>query len=255
MIMSVFYKVAIIDDEHDSAKALIEQLKSYPRFHVEGVAHDAVSGISMIKRVMPDLLFLDVELPEMYGMEVLGKVKNDINWNMRVVFYTAHDKYMINALRNSAFDFLLKPIDRKEFDIVISRFLVDYETNPPLFESEDIVNTHNESSFMVVLPTGEMKMIKLADVGFFRYASDRKIWEAVLITKESVSLRRNVSADFLCSFYKRFVQVHQSYIINLDYLVMIQDNNCVLCPPFDDCTDIAVSRKYKKNLMDKFCIF
>lgn len=190
--MSAFFKVAIIDDEPESARALIEQLKTFPRFHVDGVAHDATSGISMIKRVQPDLLFLDVELPEMYGMELLGEIKNDIKWNMRVVFYTAHDKYMINALRNSAFDFLLKPIDRKEFEIVISRFLVDYESKPALFEREDIVNVHKDSSFMVLLPTGEMRMIKTADVGFFRYASDRKIWEAVLTTGENVALRRNV---------------------------------------------------------------
>lgn len=253
--MSAFFKVAIIDDEPESARALIEQLKTFPRFHVDGVAHDATSGISMIKRVQPDLLFLDVELPEMYGMELLGEIKNDIKWNMRVVFYTAHDKYMINALRNSAFDFLLKPIDRKEFEIIISRFLVDYESKPVLFEREDIVNVHKDSSFMVLLPTGEMRMIKTADVGFFRYASDRKIWEAVLTTGENVALRRNVSAEFLCAFDNKFVQVHQSYIVNMDFLVMIHDNNCVLCPPFEDCTEVVVSRKYKKGLMEQFCIF
>ena len=241
--MSAFFKVAIIDDEQESARALVEQLKVYPRFHVDGVAHDATSGISMIKRVQPDLLFLDVELPEMYGMELLGEVRNDIKWNMRVVFYTAHDKYMINALRNSAFDFLLKPIDRKEFEIVA------------LFERKDIVNIHKDSSFMVLLPTGEMRMIKTADVGFFRYASDRKIWEAVLTTGENVSLRRNVSAEFLCAFDKKFIQVHKSYIVNMDFLVMIHDSNCVLCPPFEDCNEVVVSRKYKKGLMEQFCIF
>ena len=221
--MSAFFKVAIIDDEPESARALIEQLKTFPRFHVDGVAHDATSGISMIKRVQ--------------------------------VFYTAHDKYMINALRNSAFDFLLKPIDRKEFEIVISRFLVDYESKPALFEREDIVNVHKDSSFMVLLPTGEMRMIKTADVGFFRYASDRKIWEAVLTTGENVSLRRNVSAEFLCAFDKKFIQVHKSYIVNMDFLVMIHDSNCVLCPPFEDCNEVVVSRKYKKGLMEQFCIF
>ena len=174
---------------------------------------------------------------------------------MRVVFYTAHHKYMINPLRNRAFDFLLKPIDRKEFEIVISRFLVDYETKPALFERKDIVNIHKDSSFMVLLPTGEMRMIKTADVGFFRYASDRKIWEAVLTTGENVSLRRNVSAEFLCAFDKKFIQVHKSYIVNMDFLIMIHDSNCVLCPPFEDCNEVVVSRKYKKGLMEQFCIF
>lgn len=253
--MADFFKVAIIDDERDSANALVEQLKRFPRFHVEGVAENATTGIEMIKDVMPDLLFLDVELPEMYGMELLSEVSDDITWTMRVVFYTAHDKYMINALRNSAFDFLLKPIDKKEFEIVISRFLLEYETKAVQEEKPVIQDTNRESSFMVILPTGEMRMVKTADVGFFRHISDRKIWEAVLVTGENVALRRNVSADFLCSFNKSFIQVHQSYIVNMDYLVMIQDNYCILYPPFENIKEVTVSRKYKKNLMDHFCIF
>ncbi|WP_299233396.1 LytTR family DNA-binding domain-containing protein [uncultured Bacteroides sp.] len=253
--MGEFYKVGIIDDEQASARALIEELRKYPRFNVEGVAHDAETGRNMIMRIMPDLLFLDVELPEMYGMELLAEVKDDVKWSMRVVFYTAHDKYLINALRNSAFDFLLKPIDKKEFEVVISRFLLDYETKPSLFDKHDIVNIEKGSSFMVVLPTGEMKMIKSSDVGFFRYASERKLWEAVLVTEESVPLRRNVSAEFLCAYNKNFVQVNQSYIVNIDFLVMIHDSSCILCPPFDNNTEITISRKYKKNLMDHLCIF
>lgn len=253
--MGEFYKVGIIDDEHASARALIEELSKYPRFHVDGVAHDAETGRNMIMRIMPDLLFLDVELPEMYGMELLAEVKDDIKWSMRVVFYTAHDKYLINALRNSAFDFLLKPIDKKEFEVVISRFLLDYETKPSLFDKHEIINIEKDSSFMVVLPTGEMRMVKSSEVGFFRYASDRKLWEAVLVTEESVPLRRNVSAEFLCAYNKNFVQVNQSYIVNIDFLVMIHDNACILCPPFDNNTEITISRKYKKNLMDHLCIF
>lgn len=253
--MDGFYRVIVIDDENASAATLVEHLKKYPRFHIECIAGDATTGIMAIKKYKPELLFLDVELPEMYGMELLAEVKNEITWNMRVVFYTAHDKYMINALRHSAFDFLLKPIDRKELDIVISRFLLDYESDTITSETKDFPEIPKESSFMVVLPTGEMRMIKAPEVGFFRYVSERKLWEAVLSSGESVMLRRNVSADFLCSFNKNFVQVHQSYIINTDYLVMIHDNICVLCPPFEDSTEIVVSRKYKKNLMDRFCIF
>lgn len=255
--MADYYKVVIIDDEHDSAKALIDCLFYYSKFHIEGVSHDATSGISMVMRIMPDLLFLDVELPEMYGMELLATIKNDIDWNMKVVFYTAHDKYMINALRHGAFDFLLKPIDKKELDIVVSRFLLDYDTKHPLLDKNDIpsINKTKESSFMVVLPTGEMRMVKTSEVGFFRYVSERKLWEAVLVSNESIPLRRNVSAEFLCAFNNKFVQVHQSYIVNMDFLVMIYDNSCVLCPPFEDCKEITISRKFKKNLMDNFCIF
>ena len=238
--MADFFKVAIIDDERDSANALIAQLKRYPRFHIEGVAENATSGIEMLKKVMPDLLFLDVELPEMYGMELLSELDNEIKDNMRVVFYTAHDKYMINALRNSAFDFLLKPIDRKEFEIVISRFLLDNETKPVVIEKIPVASSSKESSFMVILPTGEMRMVKTAEVGFFRYVSERKIWEAALVSGESVALRRNVSAEFLCSFNKNFVQ-------SLKLQCMDKVVNAFGNLKWYDCCDLITNNELNKS--------
>ena len=71
---------------------------------------------------------------------------------------------------------------------------------------------------------------------------------------EALPLKRNTSAEFLCCFDNVFVQVHQSYIVNLNYLVMLQDNHCVMYPPFDEY-DILVSRKYKKQIIDRFCAF
>ncbi len=254
--MGDFFKVVIIDDDNESVRELMDMFKGYSRFNIEGIAHDAMSGVNIINRVKPDLLFLDIELPEMYGMELLDMIKTDVKRDMRVVFYTAHDKYMINALRNYAFDFLHKPIDKKELEIIVSRFIADYGTKSVLEEKENIISLqHNDPVFMVLLPTGEMRMIKVSEVGLFRHSSDRKIWEAVLVTGENVALRRNVSADFLCAFYNKFVQVHQSYIVNMDFLLMIQGNNCILCPPFEEYTEVVVSRKYKKDLMDNFCIF
>ena len=77
----------------------------------------------MIDKLRPDILFLDVELPDMKGIELLEQINSCVTWNMQVIFYTAYDKYMINAIRESAFDYLLKPIDRKELECIITRFL------------------------------------------------------------------------------------------------------------------------------------
>ena len=72
---------------------------------------------------MTMLLFLDVELPDMLGMDAAVRLRRVTDWNMHIVFYTAYDKYLIDALRNFAFDFLLKPVDSAELDIVVDRIL------------------------------------------------------------------------------------------------------------------------------------
>ena len=111
--MDRLYKILIIDDDEYSADNLCLELKRYGQLVVEGIARNGSNGKKMIDKLRPDILFLDVELPDMKGIELLEQINSCVTWNMQVIFYTAYDKYMINAIRESAFDYLLKPIDRK----------------------------------------------------------------------------------------------------------------------------------------------
>lgn len=71
--------------------------------------------------IQPDVLFIDVEMPGQTGFEVLQSLRDEIPMDLIVVFYSAFDKYMIDALRASAFDFLLKPYQQDEFELVVDR--------------------------------------------------------------------------------------------------------------------------------------
>lgn len=116
------YKIVIIDDDELAVDNLAFELKSYQQFNVEGIAKNGAMGKKLIFKTMPDLVFLDVELPDMQGPELLNLVRNEITWNMQVVFYTAYNKYMLDAIRESAFDYLLKPIDKSELSNMMKRF-------------------------------------------------------------------------------------------------------------------------------------
>lgn len=127
--MDRLYKILIIDDDEYSADNLCLELKRYGQLVVEGIARNGSNGKKMIDKLRPDILFLDVELPDMKGIELLEQINSCVTWNMQVIFYTAYDKYMINAIRESAFDYLLKPIDRKELThftiiLIINKILV-----------------------------------------------------------------------------------------------------------------------------------
>ena len=99
------------------------ELRRFSRLNVVGIAHNGSAGIRLVEKERPDLLFLDVELPDMLGMDAAVRLRRVTDWNMHIVFYTAYDKYLIDALRNFAFDFLLKPVDSAELDIVVDRIL------------------------------------------------------------------------------------------------------------------------------------
>ena len=91
------YKVAIVDDDEVALENLSFELGKDARFFLKGTARNGKQGKKLIAKVQPDLLFLDVELPHMTGMELLQEIRDSVSWNMRIVFYTAYDKYMIRG--------------------------------------------------------------------------------------------------------------------------------------------------------------
>ena len=117
------YKVAIVDDDEVALENLSFELGKDVRFFLKGTARNGKQGKKLIAKVQPDLLFLDVELPDMTGMELLQEIRDSVSWNMRIVFYTAYDKYMIQAIREAAFDYLLKPFEEQEFRDILARFV------------------------------------------------------------------------------------------------------------------------------------
>lgn len=121
------YKVVIVDDDEVSLENLSFELRKDARFSLEGTARNGRKGKKLITKVQPDLLFLDVEMPDMTGLDLLQEMRDNVAWNMRVVFYTAYDKYMIQAIREAAFDYLLKPFEEQDLKDILTRFVKQVE--------------------------------------------------------------------------------------------------------------------------------
>ena len=167
--------------------------------------------------------------------------------------YTAYDKYMMSAIRQSAFDYLLKPFEDKDLELIISRFMerIELERKAAFFPAA-LANT--SQTFMVFTPTNDMRALRPAEIGYFRYCSERKQWEAVLSGQTPLPLKKSTTADQIVRYAPCFVQIHQSFIINIDYLMIIKDGKCVLYPPFENVDELLVSKKYKKELQDRYCL-
>lgn len=247
------YKVVIVDDDELSLDNLVFALQKFDKFHLEGTARNGASGKKMIAKVHPDLLFLDVELPDMRGMELLDSIRDALSWDMKVVFYTAYDKYMISAIRQSAFDYLLKPFEENELGLILSRFQerIELERKAAYYPA---AFANAGQTFMVFTPTNDMRALRPAEIGYFRYCSERKQWEAVLSDQAPVPLKRSTTAEQIIKYAPCFVQIHQSFIINIDYLMIIKDCRCVLYPPFEYVEELIVSKKYKKELQERYCL-
>jgi len=94
------------------------------------------------------------------------------------------------------------------------------------------ITQHQESIFLYTTITGNLQLIHLEEIGYFRYNSKSKLWEVMLSNKHTLILKRNTNSQKILSLHPYLLQISQSYIINISYLASIEDNNCVLLPPF-----------------------
>ena len=109
-----------------------------------------------------------------------------------------------------------------------------------------------EKPILITSILNEKLILKAENVGYFRYKSERKLWEIVLDDLREIILRHNTTADVILDYSPQFIQIHKSYILNIDYLNMIHENTCVLQYPFEDVEELKVSKNFKKRLLAKF---
>ncbi|HYX06049.1 MAG TPA: LytTR family DNA-binding domain-containing protein [Bacteroidales bacterium] len=111
----------VVDDDKDALVLLTTFLQRIKGIGITGKTTNAENALSLIETMQPDLVFLDIEMPGINGIE-LGKIIQQKEIKTHIIFTTAHDAYTIEAIRLAAFDYLLKPVDYEELKITVERF-------------------------------------------------------------------------------------------------------------------------------------
>ena len=128
-------KVLIIDDELPAREEIARLLGKEADIEILGQCTNAIEGISAINRLNPEVIFLDIQMPRVSGLEMLGML--DPEKMPRVVFLTAFNEYALQAFDQNAFDYLLKPIDPVRLDVTLKRLRRDRTPSPALFNAAE----------------------------------------------------------------------------------------------------------------------
>lgn len=244
-----YYSIVIVEDTQIASDALTKSLQRHPNYKIAAIAPTLAEARKAISEKRPDLLFLDVELPDGKGFELIENMRPYITWNMKTVFYTAFDKYMINAIHAAAFDYLLKPFTDEELDEILQKFsshihdLMNFTTTVGPLQAE--------KNFTIQLSTNDIRILKLSEIGYFKLNGTRRCWEVYLFNGVSLPLRTTIKTEQILNSSDNFMQVHQSFIVNMSYLAMIHNKSCVMYPPFN-AIEIPLSSRYKKSLQERF---
>ena len=195
-----------------------------------------------------------------------------------VVFYSAFDKYMIEALRASAFDFLLKPYQQEELELIVGRIRQKMKDGKDGDEKESSAAPESSSwpsvSAMASLKAQDLSgvngllktsakrlaiqtisgllMLKPDDVFCCIFDEDTHLWQLKLSNGQIYKLKKQTTAKTILSMSPSLAQVRQDCIINLDYLLCIENYTlrCIFSPPFDQ-EEITVSRRCYKAVKDQ----
>jgi two-component system LytT family response regulator len=226
----------IIDDEIASAENISILLESYcPEVEVLGMAHSISSGIKAIKQLQPNLVFLDISMPpEGTGFDLLEMFPNR---NFHVIFVTAYEQYSLKAIKEHAFDYLLKPIDYKELVKTIDQFIhVHYSNSQKPTDShvitlatEEGIHVVNSSEILFCKASGSYTEFHLKDKATILISKPLKFAESILKTSN-------------------FKRIHRSYLININAISKFtkEDGGFV----YINDISIPVSKNYFESIYD-----
>ncbi|MBR1687836.1 MAG: response regulator transcription factor [Prevotella sp.] len=239
----------IIDDNREAITLLQQMLESRYSVDVVGTATDAETALKAVPEAEPDLIFLDVELPTMSGLDFLTLVRPLVKQEMKVVFYTGYDKYMLEAIRRQAFDYLLKPATEQELSQIMTRY---YENKLAAISQPTLRPNEQLPIILVVNAMNEFSTLRANDCAFFRYNTDRKLWEVQCIDGRSYTLRHRTTADVILSYTADFIQTHKRYIVNINHITMILDTTCHVVSVPQEQNEPKISKNFRRQLMEKF---
>ena len=242
-------KAIIVDDEPYCCEILAAMLESEcTEVEIISICKNADDALAAIRQYSPDVVFLDVEMPKMNGFEMLEQIP-EINFHL--IFTTSYDQYALKAIRFSAIDYLLKPIDREELKKAVQK--VKERILVPIPQQLEILMhkfRHPSSPVnKIALPTIEgLQMIPVDTI--ISCESDDNYSTLQLKGKKKILVTRSLKEMEEILEQHSFIRVHRYYIVNLNeiekyikgeggYLVM------------SDGTSVDVSRTKKELLLKK----
>ena len=248
IMTSDLINIMIVDNEQSCIDVLQKDLQANPQFNILETFNSPVKAISKIIKAQPNVLFLDVEMPTLNGFELLSEIRSSMRPDLCVIFYSAFDKYMLEALRASSFDFLLKPYQEEELKVIIERIEENHKSKKPVFDSamNSIENTDKRIAIQTI---DGLRLQKSDDIVCFQFLSDLRCWQMMLSDRSLHKLRNTTVAKSLLGIGNNFMQTSQDCILNIDYLFSIENKtlNCKLYPPYQD-VEIQLSRRYYSKI-------
>jgi two-component system LytT family response regulator len=240
-------KAILIDDELNSLQNLQQKLEGFcPDVAVVAVTQKPEEGILLIRQHQPDVLFLDIEMPRMSGFRMLEELGE---YDFDIIFTTAYNHYSIDAIRISAFDYLVKPIGIEDLQQAVERLSksLNRQTKEKIDILKKSLSDNRSQEDKIAISTSEG--IEFIPIKNIIHVESKSNYSKIFLTNHKSIMVTKILKDFeemLVPY--NFYRVHNSHLINLNYIqkyVRSQGGHVQL----QDGTLIDISRRKKEEFL------
>ena len=208
----------LIDDERKALAILKNKIeRKCPNVTIIGETQSPLEGLTLIEKLKPQLVFLDIAMPEMSGFDLLEKIENPA---FEIIFVTAFDTYAIEAINNCAIGYLVKPVDNQELIVSVSKAILNIEEKTALEKNKLLIENLGVQTFQkkkIVIPTQNgLEFVKIEEIihcegmdGYTKiYFENRK----PMLSSNSIGHFNKLLEN------QDFYLVHKSHLINMDHI-------------------------------------
>lgn len=227
-------RALIVDDEPHAREELDQLLLDTGRVTVVGKCGNALEALQVLRRERPDVLFLDVEMPDVSGFELLAMLDADLS--TEVVFVTAHDEFAVRAFEESALDYLMKPVEPERLEKTLEKLLARGEAaRPPVAVPEIVRIPCLAGRAIKLVPVSDVEYVKSSDGGVYVVAAQGEYYTE--LTLAVLELRA------------RLLRCHKQYLVNAERIdeINLADNSLAVIKTRSG-KQVPVSRRYLTKL-------
>ncbi len=240
--------VMVVDDEAAIRKTILRLLEElFPEIQVLATAGSVGEAMLELEEHNPNLLFLDVELPDGTGFDLLEKIQGR---DFRVIFITAHQEYALAAIKVSALDYILKPIDPTEFRQAVEKAASLFDREEEKIKLAALAENLGEKKVLkrLILPTyGNLHVVRIKDI--IRAEADSNYTTFWLKAGEHIMVSRTIKEFEELLSGSGMIRVHQSHLVNIEYIEKYskRDGGYLI---LKDKTPIPVSKALRKKVLE-----
>ncbi|MFK8061031.1 MAG: LytR/AlgR family response regulator transcription factor [Polaribacter sp.] len=245
-------KALIIEDEPQAISALKEELYLHcSDIEVIGVAMSVEEAIKKIEKLKPELIFLDIQLSDGYGFDILDYFEKI---DFKIIFTTAYSEYALQAIKTSALDYLLKPINSKELKNAVEK--AENENQKELLKRVDVfIKNHKREDSLKKIALQTSEGIFVYDIfNIIKCISDGNYTKIHLVNGKKILVSKTLKELEKILSIQNFERIHHSHIININHLISYnnKDGGYVV---MSDKSTLTVSQRRKSDFIKKLETF